>query len=134
MGGRGTVREILAVAIGGAAGSVLRYWASNAVYLLTGRMFPYGTLAVNVLGSLIMGALYLLFAERQLPPEWRVVCLVGFLGGFTTFSAFSIETVLLLERGEPGKALANVLLSVFVCVGFAFLGYAGARLWLNQGT
>ena len=128
------MREVIAVAVGGAAGSVLRYWLSHLVQLAAGRGFPLGTLAVNLVGSFTMGALFILLLERHVAPEWRALWLVGVLGGFTTFSTFSLETVLLFQRGEAAKALINVLASVIVCTGAAFLGYAGARIWLNQGT
>lgn len=126
--------EVLAVALGGAFGSVLRYGTSQWILTIVGRGFPWGTLFVNVLGSLAIGLLFAFFASRPGAPAWRAFLLVGVLGGFTTFSTFSIETALLLERGEAGKALANVLASVLACVGAAYSGYVIARLWLNQGT
>jgi CrcB protein len=128
------VVEVFAVALGGALGSVLRYWSNQWVYLIAGRGFPWGTLFVNVLGSLLIGLLFAFFAGRPAPPIWRAFLLIGVLGGFTTFSTFSIETALLLERGETGRALANALGSVIACVGAAYSGYVLARLWLNQGT
>jgi CrcB protein len=122
------MQKILAIGIGGAVGSVLRYWLSTVVTAAAGRGFPYGTLAVNVIGSLAMGILYVVFVERLSDTAvWRAALLTGVLGGFTTFSAFSIETFNLLEQGEPMKALTNALLSVTLCVGATWVGVVLAR-------
>lgn len=122
------MRQVLVIAAGGAAGAVLRFWVSMAVYAWLGRGFPYGTLAVNVIGSLAMGFLFVVLVERAaLGAEWRAFLLVGLLGAFTTFSTFSIETLNLIEQAEYGKALANALLSVVACVGAAFVGMVVAR-------
>lgn len=120
--------QTLAIAAGGALGALLRYWVSNGVYLLLGRGFPYGTLAVNVLGSLAMGFLYILMLERMsIGAEWRAFALVGVLGAFTTFSTFSIETLNLLEQADYAKAIANMLSSVAACVAAAYAGVMLAR-------
>lgn len=120
--------QTVAIAAGGAIGAVLRFWMSNGVYALLGRGFPYGTLAVNVLGSLVMGFLYILMIERlAIGAEWRAFLLIGLLGAFTTFSTFSIETMNLLEQADYAKAALNALLSVVACVGAAFLGVTIAR-------
>lgn len=120
--------ETWAIAVGGAAGSVLRYWLSTGVYGVLGRSFPYGTLVVNVLGCLAMGALYVWLVERTgAEAYWRAGLLVGLLGGFTTFSAFSIETVSLIEAGEPARAAANVVSSVTLCLVATGLGVAVGR-------
>ena len=117
------MNQVLAIAIGGAIGSVLRFWMANGVYALAGRGFPYGTLAVNVLGSLLMGILFVLLLERSnIDVLLRVGLLVGVLGGFTTFSTFSIETFNLIEQGEIIKALLNMLFSVALCVGGTWVG------------
>ncbi len=113
----------MAIAFGGAAGALLRYWVSGAVYEWLGKDFPYGTLCVNVLGSFFMGFLYVLLLERMdVNPEWRAVLMIGLLGAFTTFSTFSLETLNLIEAGEQIKAGLNVLLSVCVCVSVCWAG------------
>lgn len=115
--------QALAIALGGAAGALMRYWVSTAVYAWLGRGFPWGTLAVNVAGSLAMGVLYILLLERLTTgPEIRALLLVGLLGAFTTFSTFSIETFNLIEQAEVGKALLNVGVSVVACVLAAWAG------------
>jgi CrcB protein len=120
--------QILAIAGGGAVGAVLRYWVSNAVYAVSGRDFPYGTLAVNVLGSLAMGFLFVWLLERfSNELGLRAFVLIGLLGAFTTFSTFSVETLNLIENGEVARALANVLFSVALCIGAAALGVLIAR-------
>lgn len=123
-----TLNQFLAVAVGGAVGSMLRFGLSHWVQALTGRGFPYGTLSVNVLGCLAMGILYALFAERLAAYGiWRLGLLTGLLGGFTTFSAFSIETFSLLEQGETATALSYVLTSVLLCLVATWLGVQLAK-------
>ena len=120
--------QLLAIAAGGAVGAVLRFLMSNGIYGLLGRGFPYGTLAVNVLGSLLMGFLYILFLERMSTgPELRAALLVGLLGAFTTFSTFSIETLNLIEQADYMKALLNMVVSVAACVLAAWLGLTLGR-------
>ncbi len=121
--------ELLAIAIGGAFGAVGRYLTSNATYAWLGKDFPYGTLMVNVLGSLLMGFLFHVLVERMSAAlEWRAALLVGFLGAFTTFSTFSVETLALIEEGRALAALANAGISVIGCVGAAWVGFSIARL------
>ena len=111
------MKALVLIAIGGAFGAVFRYGASLGVYSLLGRGFPYGTLFVNVTGSLLMGLLSVLFLERyNIVPEWRAAILVGLLGSFTTFSTFSMETLALLEQGDISRASLNIVLSVVVCL------------------
>ncbi|MCW8918986.1 MAG: fluoride efflux transporter CrcB [Gammaproteobacteria bacterium] len=120
--------QTLAIAAGGALGALLRFWGASWVYSLLGRGFPYGTLVINVAGSLAMGFCYAWLVERaSLGPEWRALLMVGFLGAFTTFSTFSIETINLLEGGALLKALLNVVLSVVLCVVAAWLGLVAGR-------
>ncbi len=120
--------QVLAIAGGGALGALLRFWVSTAVYAMAGRGFPYGTLAVNILGSLVMGFLYILLLERTLEGAgMRAFMLIGLLGAFTTFSTFSIETLMLMEGGQYVRALINTLASVVLCVAAAALGVILAR-------
>lgn len=127
------MNQIIAIAAGGAVGSVLRYWMSTAVYNLLGRTFPYGTLAVNVLGCLLMGILFVILTERATGDGVvRAGILVGVLGGFTTFSAFSMETFSLIEEGDLLKALFNVAASLVLCVAATWAGVAMARHALAQ--
>ncbi|GMQ84072.1 MAG: fluoride efflux transporter CrcB [Gammaproteobacteria bacterium] len=122
------MNQVLAIAGGGAAGALLRYWISSGVYLLVGRGFPYGTLVVNVLGSLLMGFLYIWLLERSLAgTAMRAFVLIGLLGAFTTFSTFSMETLNLVEAGHMGRAILNILVSVVLCIGAAALGVILAR-------
>lgn len=115
--------NIFYIALFGGLGSVLRYGMTNAVFLMGARGFPYGTLTVNIIGSVLIGIVYVWLYERTgAGPEWRLALITGLLGGFTTFSAFSLETVQLLQVGQPGKAVLNILLSVILCLAGCWLG------------
>jgi CrcB protein len=118
----------LAVALGGAAGAVARFLCVRWVTLIHPSSFPYGTLTVNVLGSFVAGLLYALLSERWAAGvAWRALLMTGFLGGFTTFSAFSLETMRLLETGRPLSAGLNVALNLGLCLGACLLGLVAAR-------
>lgn len=120
--------QLIAIAVGGAVGALLRYGVSVGVAGLLGRGFPYGTLAVNVLGCLAMGILYVLLLERlALGAEWRAALLVGLLGAFTTFSTFSMETLLLVENGEQLRALGNIAATVVLCLLATWVGIVLGR-------
>jgi len=122
------VLQILAIAGGGAVGAVARFLVSTGVYRLLGRDFPWGTLAVNAIGSFVMGLLFVLLLERSLmAPEYRAAILVGFLGSFTTFSTFSLETLTLVEQGEASRAMLNVAISVMLCLVACWAGIVAAR-------
>ncbi len=122
---------LLAVAAGGAIGATARYVFGGAVGVMArGSVsgMALGTLAVNVLGSALMGVLYVLLVERAGAAEsWRLFALTGMLGGFTTFSAFSLETLLLLQQGAGLRAAAYVLASVAGCVLAVWLGVEISR-------
>ena len=122
------MKTILFIAGGGAIGAVMRYGASLGVYSLFGRGFPYGTLFVNVTGSLLMGVLSIVLLERfNVGPEWRAAILVGLLGSFTTFSTFSLETLNLLEQGDMMRAMANIAFSIIVCLAAVWVGVSIGR-------
>ncbi len=122
------MQQLLAIAGGGALGAVLRFGMSSTIYRILGREFPYGTLAVNVLGSLLMGFLFVVLVERfALSAEWRAALLIGLLGSFTTFSTFSFETLALFESGELFRAFLNIILSVCLCLAATWLGLSLGR-------
>lgn len=120
--------QLLAIAGGGALGAVFRFVMSNGIYRILGRDFPYGTLAVNVIGSLLMGILFSLLVERlAISAEWRSAILIGFLGAFTTFSTFSFETISLIQSGALLRAMLNIVMSVVLCLGATWLGLGLGR-------
>ncbi|MFD2166782.1 fluoride efflux transporter CrcB [Thalassotalea euphylliae] len=113
----------LLVAIGGATGATLRFFISQIVLNWLGKGFPFATLIVNISGSFIMGFLYGLIEQGVISVSIsRTLVGIGFLGAFTTFSTFSLDTVLLIQQGEFLKAIANVLLNVVLCVSAAAIG------------
>ena len=121
-------QHLLLIACGGALGACLRFAISSGVAQVFGRGFPYGTLLVNVAGSMTIGLLYVVLTERVVEAgNWRAFLVVGLLGALTTFSTFSIETLNLLENGEPGRALANVAANVVLCLAGCWLGLLAGR-------
>ena len=125
--------KYLLIAIGGASGSVARYWMSVTIQERFATMLPVGTISVNVLGSFLIGLAFALLKSRVGNPEViSAFVIVGLLGGFTTFSAFSLETLGLIEAGFWYKALVNVALSVLCCVGAAFLGVSAGTLMVKS--
>jgi fluoride exporter len=116
------------VFLGGGIGSALRHGVNLAAARLLGLGFPYGTFTVNVVGSLAMGALAAYFAFKgEASQPWRLFLTTGVLGGFTTFSAFSLDAVLLYERGQPELAVLYVLSSVTVSIGALLVGLLAIR-------
>jgi CrcB protein len=116
------------VFIGGGIGAALRHGFNLAFARLVGTAFPYATLFENVSGSVVMGVLAALFAFRSgIPQHWQLFLTTGILGGYTTFSAFSLDVAVLYERGEIGLAALYVLLSVVLSIGGLFGGLALVR-------
>ncbi|MBE9568735.1 MAG: fluoride efflux transporter CrcB [Proteobacteria bacterium] len=117
------IKTLVLIAVGGAFGATLRFLSQATVYELFGRSFPFGTLFVNVVGSFLMGLMSIFLVEKfNLSAEWHLAILVGVLGSFTTFSTFSIETLVLFEQGDLIKAMSNILLSVIVCITAVWAG------------
>jgi CrcB protein len=120
---------LILIAVGGAVGSVCRYLFGAFVNRLVHAGPHYGTLAVNIVGSIIIGMLTRLFLHSQTEAYARAALIVGFCGGFTTFSTFSLETMGLINGGEWGQALAYIAMSVVACVAGTAFGLAfGPRL------
>ena len=125
------VGSYLAVAVGGAIGSALRLGMQEWVVAHVGRTFPWGTLGINVLGSFLIGLLAVVLVERlALDPVWRLLLIMGLLGGFTTFSTFSLEVVHLLDGQAWVQAIGYMSASLVGCVLAATAGLYGARLLL----
>ena len=123
------MRNVLLVFLGGGIGAGARYWLSGLVYGKFGSAFPYGTLAVNLIGCLLIGVLVTGMEERFITnPTLRVFLTIGVLGGFTTFSSFSYETVAMLRDGELYHAALNVMASVFLCVVGTWIGMQLGKL------
>jgi CrcB protein len=117
------------VFLGGGLGAALRHGVNIAASRMLGTAFPYGTLFINVVGSLAMGLIAELFALKAgLPQHWRLFLTTGILGGFTTFSAFSLEAALLYERGQAASAAVYVVASVVLAIGALFAGMAIVRV------
>lgn len=118
--------EALGVAIGGALGSLCRWWLSELFLRLGLGFFPWATLLANVSGSFLIGLLATLTGPDgrvTILPELRLALMVGFCGGYTTFSSFSLQTLALLQTGEVREAAANVLLSLVLCLLAVWLGH-----------
>jgi len=123
------MKEIAIVAAGGAVGSALRYLTSLLMLRLTGAAFPWGTLTVNVVGSFVMGLFIELLARRMgASNELRLLVATGVLGGFTTFSSFSLDVAVLWERGMAPAAFAYVLVSVVGSISALFAGLWVVRM------
>lgn len=118
------MNQLIAVALGGAFGAVLRFLIATGVDQWLGREFPYGTLTVNIIGSFLMGLMTeaLLLQRVFLSMEYRLAILVGLFGSLTTFSSFSFDTLTLIEQGQFSKASLNIVISVFACILAVWIG------------
>jgi CrcB protein len=120
--------NILLVFIGGGLGAAARYTLQGAVYRFTGASFPFGTIVVNVLGCFLIGLLMSSLEERFLAsPSLRIFLTIGILGGFTTFSSFSYETMVLLREGDVLAGGLNIIASMVICLGATWLGLGLGR-------
>ncbi|MFI2809907.1 MULTISPECIES: fluoride efflux transporter CrcB [Microbulbifer] len=107
----------LAIAVGGAVGALIRHLVSVWSYPVFEGRFPLGTLIVNIMGSFLIGVVYVAIIERGLlSPEWRLLLMTGLFGALTTFSTFSLETLLLWHNNQPLMALAYILISLVLCL------------------
>ena len=117
------IQHVFLIALGGAFGAVLRFAISSGTAAVLGRDFPYGTLLVNVVGSCLIGVLYVVLTERVIAGAgWRAFLVVGLLGALTTFSTFSLETLQLLENGALTQAALNVAANVVLCLAACWFG------------
>ena len=122
------MKTATAIALFCAGGGLTRYYLSGWLHSLLGRAFPYGTLAVNIIGAYFIGLIMeLSLRSTMIPDTLRIGLTVGFMGGLTTFSTFSYETFKLLEDGQFAMAFVNVLASVVVCLLFTWLGIVTVR-------
>jgi len=122
------VKDFLAISVAAILGANLRYLLSRLAAREFGPVFPYGTLAINIVGSFIVGLFVIWTTERVLlDPRWRLLVVVGFCGSFTTFSSYAFETMSYFEQGHWGLMLTNVLANNLLCLGAALGGMAVAR-------
>lgn len=125
------MQHIILIAVGGSLGAVARYSLSTFVYNTTNDIFPYGTLAVNVTGSFLIGVFIELFDTIIIPSEWRSFITIGFLGAYTTFSTYTLETINLFRDGEIRLAAFNVLANNLIAILFVVAGIYSSRLLLK---
>jgi fluoride exporter len=121
----------IAVAVGGAMGSVARFWLASAMTVLTGPRFPWGTLLINVVGSFVIGlvaGMTLTPGRVGMHPDIRIFLMTGVCGGFTTFSAFSLQTLELLQNGDVVPAFGYAIGSVVLCVIATYCGWLLGRV------
>jgi CrcB protein len=123
------VLDFLAISLGAIAGANLRYWMSRYAVRLLGPAFPYGTLAINVLGSFVLGFFLVWTTERVIvDPRWRLLIAVGFCGGYTTFSSYAYETMAFFEQGQWLLMGANFLTNNLLACVAVVAGMALARV------
>ena len=121
--------DFLAISLGAVAGANLRYWMSRYAVRLLGPVFPYGTLAINMLGSFVLGFFLVWTTERTIAdPRWRLLIAVGFCGGFTTFSSYAYETMVFFEQGQWALLTANFVSNNLLACAGVLAGMAVARV------
>jgi fluoride exporter len=126
--GDSIVKDFLAISVAAIVGANLRYLISRLAAREFGLVFPYGTLAINVVGSVIVGFFVIWTTERVLvDPRWRLLVVIGFCGSFTTFSSYAFETMSYFEQGQWALMLANIFSNNLLCLGGALAGMALAR-------
>jgi CrcB protein len=124
------MQRLIYIGLAGGSGTLLRYWISEWAAARFGKVFPVGTLLVNLAGCLLAGFLFQLFTERfAINQTLSVVVLIGLLGGFTTFSSFGLQTFNLLREGEIGFALLNIAVSNIAGLMLVWVGYSIARIF-----
>jgi len=130
------MNHLIAVAMGGAFGAVLRFLISTGVYQWLGRGFPYGTLAVNIIGSLLIGLMTIALPLQRiaLTMEYRSAILVGLFGSLTTFSTFSLDNFYLIEQGHFIKATLNIATNVFVCIVAVWIGMSLGKVLFSSSA
>jgi CrcB protein len=128
------MRQVLLIAAGGSLGAVARYGMSTLAYHFANETFPWGTLAVNLMGSFLIGVFVELFETAIIPTDWRSFITIGFLGAYTTFSTYALETVNLLRDGELPLVAANIALSNIACILLVVLGVFTSRFLLKVIT
>lgn len=122
------MKDFLAISVAAIVGANSRYWISRLSVREFGAIFPYGTLAINIVGSFIVGFFVIWTTERVLlDPRWRLLVVVGFCGSFTTFSSYAFESMAFFERGQWALMLANIFGNNLLCLGGALAGMAVAR-------
>ena len=126
------MKMIFAIALGGAIGALGRHYISNIISFLLGHSFPFSTIIVNLIGSFLMGILVSSFAHVWTPSiEIRAFLVIGVLGAFTTFSAFSMETINLFRSGHVGTAILNVIMQNALCLSAAGVGFYSGKFLLR---
>ena len=125
------MKHLVAIALGGSLGAVARYITAKNIQSLSGQLFPLGTLFVNMMGSFLIGIAFSIFENIAVSRDLRSFLTIGFLGAFTTFSTYSLETIALLRDGELKLGISNFLLNNLLCLMMVFIGLATPKILLK---